>query len=287
MVRRIASQVHKQAARLLRAEYIKREPAWFKAVLDHPPLPLPPKAPPVRAEIEERLERRHLRPNAKLRPPKNHPLPIFYLEDEVRRQFFRDHPFEAFRAVSLVEGGAVEDEHPIKGKEWTRLGQRGRNPTPEDAVHFAVNLHRHHSMSLSVAYARAVAQFRSLRSEHDVATTFARMEAEAYGAVFDSEIDRTFEKEKKVYESEDRKVELDQGAMLARKRWKAILDVESGMGGWDRGQQYTSLWKQGVRPTYAPVAESSSSVETEALASTAPAGARRVAAGPDFMGVLR
>ncbi|KAG1757782.1 mitochondrial ribosomal protein S25-domain-containing protein [Suillus lakei] len=241
MVRRIASQVHKQAARLMRANYIKNEPVWFQAVLEHPPLPLPPRAPPVREDLSG------------YHPTE--PLPIFYLEDKVRRQFFRDHPFEAFRPVSIVEGREVEDEHPIRGTDWTRLAQRGLNPSPEDAVHFAVNLHNHHKMALSIAYTRAVAEFRSLRAGHDFANTFARMEAEAYGTVFPSEIDRTFEKEDAVYQSADRKVELDRGALLARKRWKAILDVDSGMGDFDRGQQYTRNWKQGIRPTYLPVDE--------------------------------
>jgi small subunit ribosomal protein S23 len=81
------------------------------------------------------------------------------------------------------------------------------------------------------------------------------MEAEAYGTVFPSEIDRTFEKEDAVYQSADRKVELDRGALLARKRWKAILDVDSGMGNFDRGQQYTRNWKQGIRPAYLPADE--------------------------------
>lgn len=248
MVRRIASQVHKQAARLMRANYVKNEPVWFQAVLEHPPLPLPPRAPPVREDCR-------LPSSRKMRKPKTEPLPIFYLEDKVRRQFFRDHPFEAFRPVSVVEGREVEDEHPVRGKDWTRLAQRGLNPFPEDAVHFAVNLHNHHKMALSIAYTRAVAEFRSLRAGHDFANTFARMEAEAYGTVFPSEIDRTFEKEDAVYQSADRKVELDRGALLARKRWKAILDVDSGMGDFDRGQQYTKNWKQGVRPTYLPADE--------------------------------
>jgi hypothetical protein len=29
------------------------------------------------------------------------------LEDELRKQFFRDHPFEAFRPMTLVEGGKL------------------------------------------------------------------------------------------------------------------------------------------------------------------------------------
>lgn len=124
MVRRIASQVHKQAARLMRANYIKNEPVWFQAVLEHPPLPLPPRAPPVREDW--------LASSGRMRKPKNEPSPIIYMEDKVRRQFFRDHPFEAFRPVSIVEGGEVEIEHPARGENWTRLAQRGLNPSPEE-----------------------------------------------------------------------------------------------------------------------------------------------------------
>lgn len=68
----------------------------------------------------------------KLRRLKPRPLPIKYIEDDVRRQFFRDHPFEAFRPRTLVEGAAIEPPHAVRGKEWTRLRQRGRNPTPEE-----------------------------------------------------------------------------------------------------------------------------------------------------------
>src|SRR4051812_8442101 len=111
MVRRIASQVHQQASRLLRSNYLQHEPAWYQAVLEHPPLPLPSRKPasartaydlpaPSRAKLKTRTPR---------------PMPIAYVEDDVRRQFFRDHPFEAFKPVSLVEGGGIADEHPIRG----------------------------------------------------------------------------------------------------------------------------------------------------------------------------
>ncbi|KAG0704378.1 mitochondrial ribosomal protein S25-domain-containing protein [Suillus ampliporus] len=252
MVRRIASQVHKQAARLMRANYIKNEPVWFQAVLEHPPLPSASKSSPSPRRL-------------KMRKPKTEPLPIVYLEDKVRRQFFRDHPFEAFRPVSIVEGREVEVEHPVRAKDWTRLAQRGLNPSPEDAVQFAVNLHNHHEMALSIAYTRAVA------------------EPEAYGTVFPSEIDRTFEKEDAVYQSADRKVELDRGALLARKRWKAILDVDSGMGEFDGGQQYTRLWKQGIRPTYLPeqlVPASEAGVSVQSMEQD------RLAASPEFLKLL-
>ena len=66
--------------------------------------------------------------------PKPRAMPIEYAADRVRRQFFRDHPFEAFRSGTLVESGLIEDEHPIRGVAWTRLSQRGRNPRPEEYV---------------------------------------------------------------------------------------------------------------------------------------------------------
>ncbi|KAI6047799.1 mitochondrial ribosomal protein S25-domain-containing protein [Pisolithus marmoratus] len=268
MVRRIASQVHKQVSRLMRVHYIKDEPVWYQAVLQFPPLPLPPKSPPIRHDST-----RH----SKLVPPKHKPVNIAYLEDEVRRQFFRDHPFEAFRPVSIVEGGIVAEEHPVQGKDWIRLSQRGRCPSPEDAVRFAVNLHKHHKVSLTVAYTRAVAEFRALRAEHDIASSFSRMEAEAYGTVFPRRI--------LVYKAPERKRALDEGALLARKRWRAILNIDSGMGNtWSRGHEYAKLQGQGIRPRHTYLDElsrpPSAQQEIAAPATGSPS------ASPDFLRIL-
>lgn len=131
MVRRIPTQVHQQVSRLLKTSFIKREPAWYRAVLDNPPLPLPARAPPRRTAFDAPTTKPALPPR---KTPGVKPLPITYLEDEVRRQFFRDHPFETYRPVSLVEAGAIEEQNPIQGAVWTRLRQRGRNPSPEEYV---------------------------------------------------------------------------------------------------------------------------------------------------------
>jgi len=177
-----------------------------------------------------------------------------------------------------VESGGVADEHPIIGREWTRLRQRGRNPSPEDAVKFAVNLHKYHEIPLNKAYAQAVGQFRSLRAEHHVATVTAAMEAEAYGAKFPlTHIERNFLREQKELEGWQRKDELNAGAIAARKRWKAIVDKQGGVGSqWSKGQEYVRLWKEGVRPSYA-------------LSLTEPAGAeptaQEVAESADWMSI--
>jgi small subunit ribosomal protein S23 len=122
MVRRIASQVHQQVSRLLRANYLRKEPVWYQAVLDNPPITLPPKAPPPRTDYDKRATS-----DKKLNKYSTRPLPIYYIEDDIRRQFFIDHPFEAFRPTTLVEGDRIEDPHSMTGKSWTRLRQRGRN----------------------------------------------------------------------------------------------------------------------------------------------------------------
>ncbi|KNZ74126.1 37S ribosomal protein S25, mitochondrial [Termitomyces sp. J132] len=251
----------------MRGKYIKEQPVWYQAVLDYPPLPLPPKAPPSRTEYDQQVK------STQTTRPKRYdpkPLPIVYLEDKIRRQFFRDHPFEAFRPTTLVEGGAIEDPNAIQGEAWTRLSQRGRNPTPEEYVHYCAqtmidlnvltsavsftrNLYEYHKKPLSEAYATAIAQFRALRSEHQIATTFAVMEAEYLGAIFSKgEIEHAFDKEVRRLATFERREEFDEGAIAARKRWKAIIDKTEGVKDWSKGQEYVKLWKAGVRPSYAP-----------------------------------
>ncbi|KAJ4485923.1 mitochondrial ribosomal protein S25-domain-containing protein [Lentinula aciculospora] len=252
MVRRLASQVHQQVSRLMRGEVVK-EPAWYAAVLDNPPLPLPPKAPPNRTAFDLKPQTLSARSKPKARPYGPKPFPVYYLEDDIRRQFFRDHPFEAFRPVTLAEGQGIEAEHPITGKEWTRLRQRGRNPSPDDAIQFTLNIHQHHNIPLSYAYARAIAQFRALRSERHIAMTMAVHEAENLGAVWqNSEIAHGFQKEIKSLASWERQSELDEGAMAARKRWRSIALEHTEDREWSKGQEYVRLWKDGFTPRYAP-----------------------------------
>lgn len=136
--RRFANQVHKQTSRLLAGKFGRWEPIWYQAVLENPPLPLPARARALRTDYDLPLSKQAAALAApaaaskRSRPFDPRPLPIVYAEDELRRQFFQDHPFEAFRPKSIVEDGIVEPEHPVQGKEWTRLRQRGRNPSPEE-----------------------------------------------------------------------------------------------------------------------------------------------------------
>ena len=173
----------------------------------------------------------------------------------IQTSLYRRRPGGRARTPSQREGlDEVEpaDQEPISGRVSNPFGSLRIPLIPIcSAILFAANLHRHHKVSLTVAYTRAVAEFRALRAEYDIANAFARMEAESYGTVFPSEIDRTFEKEDKVYKSAERKKALDESALRARKRWRAILNIDSGMGNiWSRGQEYVRLQKDGVRPSH-------------------------------------
>ncbi|KAI0673377.1 mitochondrial ribosomal protein S25-domain-containing protein [Trametes maxima] len=278
--KRVASQVHKQASRLIREGYIQREPAWYRAVLDHPPLPLPAREPPSRTHFDAPVDAPLTRPSAS---KTIRPLPVQYVEDQVRRQFFRDHPFEAFREKSLVEGAAIESDHPIKGAQWKRLRQRGRNPSSEDAIRYAVNLYEHNDIPLSDAYASAVAQYRSLRSEIAIARQVALAEAEKLGVEFGpSQTEITFEKENKAFDTFREAAENNHTAETERKRWKAIVEREGRPDHWTKGQEYTRLWKEGVRPVYAPVL-SEPQISPEGL--TQEQTAQRLSAQADFMDI--
>lgn len=139
--RRIASQVHEATSRLLQSGSLREPPAWYSAVVAYPPLPLPPRAPPPRPDYDlpkgKHASHQHVHhtPQKHSRTPRPKVDAIEYPEDRIRRQFFMDHPFEAYRPRSLIENAAgVEADEGVTGQQWTRLRQRGRNPSPEEWV---------------------------------------------------------------------------------------------------------------------------------------------------------
>ena len=148
------------------------------------------------------------------------------------------------------------------------------------AIRFALTLHQHHEMPLSRAYATSVAQFRSLRSEQEVANTIATLEAEAYGAEFGpTETERGFNKEIEALKTWRVDERYDQNAIAARKRWRAVVEREQPAIPWTAGQEYVRLWREGIRPSYSPAL-------TEPVSIT-PTGLSSGTSDPDYMQVLQ
>ena len=109
-------------------------------------------------------------------------------------------------------------------------------------------------MPISSAYATAVSQFRALRSEQHLAKRFALLEAKHYGVEFGpSQVEITFEKEEKALNTFAQHQQQRLEDSLANKRWKAIVERQGPPPTWTKGQEYTRLWQEGVRPTYGPI----------------------------------
>lgn len=138
-MRKIASTVPSSVSRLLQSTLLQTPPTWYQPLLSHPPPVLPPRQsvnrPLSNNDLPSSVARAHDSRSHQmkhLKGTKPRPKAIVYEEDRIRRQFFKDFPFEALRPVSLVEGTRVEEGHPISGENWTSLAQRGAYPTVEE-----------------------------------------------------------------------------------------------------------------------------------------------------------
>lgn len=147
MPRKIPTQVDQSLSRALKGGYLKYAPVSYPTLLAYPPNPLPARAPFQNVpgdipsstsktsldDITENVRRNRFNSAKKARSqmPKLFPQPIVYLADRIRERFYQDHPWEAFRPRTLVEGATLQElQHP-KGdtadfKDW------GRNPGPEE-----------------------------------------------------------------------------------------------------------------------------------------------------------
>ncbi|UZJ57062.1 hypothetical protein CBS101457_006382 [Exobasidium rhododendri] len=240
MPRRIPTQVDQSLSRLLKGGYIKRTPVSYQTLVSYPSSSLPPRAPfadivdgtPSSTSNVDPLPGRSNAMNSKKRAqmmPKLSPRPIVYLADRIRERFYQDHPWEALRPRTLVEGATLQEiKSPHPGA--TDLSAWGRNPSPEDVVACTLHLHKNHSLSLSQAYHHTLSSYHALRAEHEHASRSAVLEARSYGAVFTTnslgeataavEIERGFRKEGE---------ELLKGAAYFRKIYKAGAGAEAAV----------------------------------------------------------
>ncbi|KAI8989509.1 mitochondrial ribosomal protein S25 [Pilobolus umbonatus] len=139
----IAKHVSKQ----LKGNLLKKSPVWLSVVQSIPPGPsiirsantdtnitgqteeedfILPKQQPV-----QRL--RHSEKHLRTPPPK--PRAIVYPEDKLRRQFYKDHPFELSRPKTLVE-----NELGINRTDYSKLLLEGMHPSQVDGEAYVLSL---------------------------------------------------------------------------------------------------------------------------------------------------
>ncbi|WFC98103.1 mitochondrial ribosomal small subunit component [Malassezia yamatoensis] len=228
MPRRIPIQVTQTVSRLLEGGYLKKPPAWYETTLRHPPALVPPRQSRERpdSDLPRSLQsdtrrnvalqdRSQLNTRKKLRSqlPPLRPQPIVYDSDRIRRQFFRDHPWEAKRVSTLVEMDYELEASPeptIPSGETPELFHWNRlNPSVEDVIQCTLRTSQETELSLSQAYRRTIAAYHAIQAEREHRIRYATYEARSLGADLGrSETERGFVKEQR---------ELDKWASVARK----------------------------------------------------------------------
>ncbi|KAJ5342005.1 hypothetical protein N7541_011129, partial [Penicillium brevicompactum] len=109
------------------------------------------------------------------------PVELKYEEDQLRTEFFRDHPWELARPRLLLETTGKDFEH----YDWSRIQQPGKRLDGESVVQRQLwLLNNVPDMTKSNAYDIARREFYKLRLREDIERRVAAEEARAYGAEF-------------------------------------------------------------------------------------------------------
>ncbi|KAJ2983644.1 hypothetical protein NUW58_g6216 [Xylaria curta] len=151
-----------------------QKPIWYNVIESIPPAetvtrPLPPQ---------------HKKQNPKARRPGRlfQPQQLVYEEDELRRQFYKEHPWELARPRMIVE----MDGRDAERYDWSRgLRQPGMPLCGECVVQRQLwMMHNVEGMTKEKAYDIVRREFYALRQMEDVERRIAKEEAMKVGAYF-------------------------------------------------------------------------------------------------------
>ncbi|KAJ2760710.1 mitochondrial ribosomal small subunit component [Coemansia nantahalensis] len=113
---------------------------------------------------------------AALRTRCNRPPKIEFPEDELRREFYKNHPFELFRPRIVMELTGKNNQ------DWSRLADGTGQVTGESVVRHQHYLMEARGLSKQEAYAQATREFYKIRGREELESRIAQQEAHAYGA---------------------------------------------------------------------------------------------------------
>jgi len=108
------------------------------------------------------------------------PQHIVYPEDQLRSNFFKDHPWELARPRLLVEN----DGKDFMRYDWSKMQQPGKALNGESVVQRQLWLMENEGLSQDEAYDVARKEFYDLRMQEDIERRVAKEEALAVGATF-------------------------------------------------------------------------------------------------------
>ncbi|KAH0565846.1 hypothetical protein GP486_000769 [Trichoglossum hirsutum] len=214
-------RVHQTATQLLQAGRIGAPPPWYDVVAA---------IPPTQAVVRVLPVEQHDRPSASKakatkKPSKMfQPQKILHKEDDLRRQFYGDHPWELARPRVVLENDGKDGQRC----DWSRISQPGRRLDGESVVQRQLWLTENVSdISPAEAYDQARHEFYALRYQEDVERRVAKEEALATGAHFGkTHLEVGMELEDKMWETW-KEWGLKESAAQQQKRASAYTGLEA------------------------------------------------------------
>ncbi|KAJ2078092.1 mitochondrial ribosomal small subunit component [Coemansia sp. RSA 988] len=112
----------------------------------------------------------------RLRTRGNRPPKIVFPEDSLRREFYKNHPFEKYRPRILMELTGETNQ------DWKQLTDGTGQVTGENVIRYQHYLMQDKGMTKEAAYAQATQEFYAFRAREDSERKTAQQEARFYGA---------------------------------------------------------------------------------------------------------
>jgi small subunit ribosomal protein S23 len=108
-------RVHQTATQLLATERIASTPPWYNVIGQIPPSETLVRTQPLQHQETPKTRRPKTKKPSKL----FHPMKVVYEEDNLRKQFFSDHPWELARPRTVLENDGKDAERC----DWSSMAQ--------------------------------------------------------------------------------------------------------------------------------------------------------------------
>ncbi|KAF7721736.1 mitochondrial ribosomal small subunit component [Apophysomyces ossiformis] len=174
--RPVPTALARNVSNLIKGNLIKEPPLWLPVLQAIPPGPsiIRSQNPEVNISAQTALEKewtvkdtltpaRHKQKHLKTRAPR--PRAIVYPEDRLRKQFYKDHPFELAKPKILVE-----DDSGLNRTDFSQLLLPGMDPNEidgETVIKYQLHLMTNEKMSERKAYAKATSEFYEIRAQQE------------------------------------------------------------------------------------------------------------------------
>lgn len=191
-----------------------------------------------------RLTKKKSRGKAKLFKP----ITIRYEEDQIRNQFFSDHPWELARPRVVLE--QTGDDANNNGHDWSKgVVQAGKTLSGENCVQRTLWLLQNiPDITWDAAYTIARKEFYKARLKEDVERRIAPEEATHYGAKFGPNIlEKSIRHEDAAYENWRRWAKREQQMRLQARAGAAAPPVRTRAEAEDIGSEGRARDMRGVR----------------------------------------